>query len=279
MTPLRHYVHPSIVSGRRPIEIALIGAGGTGSQVLSGLARMNQALKALGSPGLHLRVFDGDSVSPSNVGRQLFSLSDVGKNKAVVLVTRLNMFFGTNWEAYPFNVSKGLRLPGGIIISAVDNVEARYLVRDIGKNSRTVYWVDTGNTANTGQVVLGTFDKVDQPVKSCPPYLPHVLDLYRGIMEEESQKPYQGPSCSLQEASHETGPFRQPVDGYLRFGDRLEDVQIRAVKGARRLHQPQYHDRPAPSRQSRRLGIDGVETAEAEERTSSKSGITNNMDF
>ena len=189
MNMLSHYVHPSIVSGRRPIDVALIGAGGTGSQVLSGLARMNQALKALGSSGLHVRVFDGDGVSASNVGRQLFSPADIGKNKAIVLVTRLNMFFGTNWEAYTFNVSKGLRLPGGIMISAVDDVEARYLVRDIGKNSGMVYWVDTGNTVNTGQVVLGTFDKVDQPVKSCPSYLPHVLDLYRGIMEEESQRP------------------------------------------------------------------------------------------
>ena len=200
MNTLSHYVHPSIVSGRRPVDIALIGAGGTGSQVLSGLARMNQALKALGGSGLHVRVFDGDSVSASNVGRQLFSPADIGKNKAIVLVTRLNMFFGTSWEAYAFNVSKGLRLPGGIMISAVDDVEARYLVRDIGKNSGIVYWVDTGNTAATGQVVLGTFDKVDQPVKSCPSYLPHVLDLYRGIMEEESQKHYQGPSCSLQES-------------------------------------------------------------------------------
>ncbi|MGD0232274.1 MAG: PRTRC system ThiF family protein [Syntrophorhabdales bacterium] len=200
MTPLRHYVHPSIVSSRRPIDIALIGAGGTGSQVLSGLARMNQALGALGSAGLHVRVFDGDNVSQSNVGRQLFSSADIGKNKAVVLVTRLNMFFGTSWEAYTFNASKGLRLPGGLIISAVDDVQARYLVRDIGKNSGIAYWVDTGNTADAGQVVLGTFDKVEQPVKSCPPHLPHVLDLYRGIMEEESQKPYQGPSCSLQGA-------------------------------------------------------------------------------
>jgi PRTRC genetic system ThiF family protein len=200
MTALRHYVHPAIVSSRRPIDIALIGAGGTGSQVLSGLARMNQALKALGSPGLHVRVFDGDNVSTSNVGRQLFSPADIGKNKAVVLVTRLNMFFGTNWEAYAFNVSKGLRLPGGIIISAVDNVEARYFVRDIGKNSGAVYWVDTGNTTSTGQVVLGTLNKVAQQKKACPEYLPHVLDLYQGIMEEESQKPYQGPSCSLQES-------------------------------------------------------------------------------
>lgn len=200
MTEMKHYVHPSIVSSRRPVDIALVGAGGTGSQMLSGLARMNQALKALGSPGLHVRVFDGDSVSPSNVGRQLFSPADVGKNKAVVLVTRLNMFFGTEWEACAFNVSKGLRLPCGIMISAVDSVEARCLVRDAGRNSGAVYWVDTGNSAHTGQVVLGTFDKVDQPSKACTPDLPHVLDLYQWIMEEESKKAYQGPSCSVQEA-------------------------------------------------------------------------------
>lgn len=201
MNALRHYVHPSLVSGHRSTDIALVAAGGTGSQILSGLARINQALKALGSPGFHVRVFDGDSVSQSNVGRQLFSSSDIGKNKAVVLVTRLNLFFGTNWEARPYNVSKGLRLPpGSIVISAVDTVDARHLIRDTGRNNGAVYWLDTGNTTNTGQVVLGTFDKVAQPMRSCPPYLPHVLELYQGTMEEESHKPYQGPSCSLQES-------------------------------------------------------------------------------
>ena len=32
MNMLKHYVHPSIVSGLEPVQIALIGAGGTGSQ-------------------------------------------------------------------------------------------------------------------------------------------------------------------------------------------------------------------------------------------------------
>ncbi len=279
MTPLRHYVHPSIVSSRRPIDIALIGAGGTGSQVLSGLARMNQALKALGSPGLHVRVFDGDSVSTSNVGRQLFSPSDVGKNKAVVLVTRLNMFFGTSWEAYAFNVSKGLRLPGGIIISAVDDVEARYLVRDIGKNSGIVYWVDTGNTADTGQVVLGTFDKVDQPREVVPVLSPPCSRSLPGDYGGGIPKALPGPKLFAPGVPHETGPLHQPVGGHLRAGDHLEDVQIWAGKGARRLRQPQHHDRPASSRQSCCLGIDGLETAETEERSTSESGITNNMIF
>lgn len=200
MTMLKHYVHPSLVAGREPVQIALIGAGGTGSQLLSGLARMNQALKALGSPGLDVRVFDGDSVSAANVGRQLFSPSDIGKNKAVVLVTRLNLFFGTEWEACPYHVAKGITLSDRIVLSAVDDVHARYLVREIATRGNATYWVDTGNTTNTGQVILGTLTRVPQPEKSCPSYLPHVLDLYKGILEEESQKAYQGPNCSLAES-------------------------------------------------------------------------------
>ena len=189
MTALRHYVHPAIVSSRGPIDISLIGAGGTGSQLVSGLARMNQALKALGSPGLHLRVFDGDSVSPSNVGRQLFSPADMGKNKAVVLVTRLNMFFGTNWEAHAYDVSKGLRLPGGVVISAVDDVNARHIIRDIGKNSGAIYWVDTGNTTSTGQVVLGTLNKVAQPKKSCPDTCPTFSIYTKGLWRRNPKSP------------------------------------------------------------------------------------------
>ena len=200
MSMLKHYVHPSLVADREPVRIALIGAGGTGSQLLSGLARMNQALKALGSPGLDVRVFDGDSVSAANVGRQLFSASDIGKNKAVVLVTRLNLFFGTVWEACPYHVAKDMALSDRIVLSAVDDVRARYLIREIATRGNATYWVDTGNTTNTGQVILGTFAKVPQPEKSCPSYLPHILDLYEGIMPEESQKAYQGPSCSLPES-------------------------------------------------------------------------------
>ena len=200
MNLLKHYVHPAIVLGREPVGVALIGAGGTGSQLLSGLARMNQALKALGSPGLDVRVFDGDSVSAANVGRQLFSPSDIGKNKAIVLVTRLNLFFGTDWQAYPYHVAKDMALSDRIVLSAVDDVHARYLIKEIAMRGNAMYWLDTGNTTNTGQVILGTLSKVPQPEKSCPSYLPHVLDLYKGIMEDESQKAYQGPSCSLAES-------------------------------------------------------------------------------
>jgi hypothetical protein len=44
---------------------------------------------------------DADVVSETNCIRQPFSLSDIGQNKATVLINRLNMFWGTNWSAIP----------------------------------------------------------------------------------------------------------------------------------------------------------------------------------
>ena len=57
----------------------------TGSQVITNLARMSMALQALGHPGLHVTVFDPDTVSQANIGRQLFSETELGLNKAVSL--------------------------------------------------------------------------------------------------------------------------------------------------------------------------------------------------
>jgi PRTRC genetic system ThiF family protein len=70
------------------VTVDLIGCGGNGSQMLTGLARLDRALRALGHPGLVVTAWDPDTVSEANVGRQLFSPSDVGLNKATVLVHR-----------------------------------------------------------------------------------------------------------------------------------------------------------------------------------------------
>ena len=66
-----HYPPNYFFSPTHPITIALVGAGGNGSLLLARLARLDHALFQMGHPGLHLTVFDGDTVQPSNVGRQL----------------------------------------------------------------------------------------------------------------------------------------------------------------------------------------------------------------
>ena len=71
-----HYTDRYLLNPHHPVTVFVIGAGGTGSQVATNLARMSIALQALGHPGLHLTVFDPDTVTEANIGRQLFSESE-----------------------------------------------------------------------------------------------------------------------------------------------------------------------------------------------------------
>ena len=52
-----HYTDQYLLNPYHPVTVFVIGAGGTGSQVVTGLARMGMALQALGHPGLHVTVF------------------------------------------------------------------------------------------------------------------------------------------------------------------------------------------------------------------------------
>jgi PRTRC genetic system ThiF family protein len=198
----KHYFPGEVLGVARQTQILLVGVGGTGSQILSGLARMNQTLLALGGRGLDVVVADADRVSRSNVGRQMYSTADIGKHKASVSVTRLNMFFGTAWRAVNEMIGKNTRLSNfrpTLLISAVDSGNARDDLSSFARGNGLLYWMDTGNTLNTGQVILGSFWKAKQPSRSFPNYLPNVLDLYPDIAEEDG-KAYQGPSCSVREA-------------------------------------------------------------------------------
>ena len=76
-----HYTDRYLLNPHHPVTVFVIGAGGTGSQVATNLARMSIALQALGHPGLHVTVFDPDTVTEANIGRQLFSESELGLNK------------------------------------------------------------------------------------------------------------------------------------------------------------------------------------------------------
>lgn len=51
-----HYTDSYLLSPYHPVSVFVIGAGGTGSQVVTNLARMDVALRSLGHPGLHVTV-------------------------------------------------------------------------------------------------------------------------------------------------------------------------------------------------------------------------------
>ena len=96
-----HHLHPRLMGSTRPLRVLLVGAGGSGSAVLLQLPFLEQALRAWGQPGLTVTVMDPDTVSEVNVVRQPFSHVDIGSNKAMCLVGRINMFWGFAWKAIP----------------------------------------------------------------------------------------------------------------------------------------------------------------------------------
>ena len=105
---MEHRINPSLLRGR--VRIHLVGAGGNGAQMAHCLARLDIALRALGHPaGLHVTAYDADRVSEANVGRQVYSVSDIGQNKAVLTVHRLNQFYGL--------FSTGLLRQHGVVVN------------------------------------------------------------------------------------------------------------------------------------------------------------------
>lgn len=197
---MKKHITEATLLGRQ-VKIALVGCGGVGAHVLSGLARLHTAIVALGHPGgIEVTVFDPDTVSQANVGRQAYSPADIGINKAVLSVHRLNSFYGLNWAAEPIRFPTPRRkfIPD-IAVSCVDTKAARREIADYCKNAGVSYWLDFGNDLVTGQVILGQPMHRWEEKKKRPMRLPTVTELFPEIMDKNAVED-NTPSCSLQES-------------------------------------------------------------------------------
>ncbi|MXN90814.1 PRTRC system ThiF family protein [Flavobacterium sp. Sd200] len=209
-----HFTCQSLISPYNPVTVNLIGAGGTGSKVLTALLEMNHSLIALGHPGLTVRLWDDDVITEANLGRQRFAESEVGLYKSVALINRVNRFAGTAWKAetVKFERDSNGRQPehsdATLYLSCVDSVAARFEIAKILKahdgrgHNQPRYWMDFGNSHKTGQVILATVGKLPQPEskKYTPvPNLPFVTDAF-GELLLQSETQDDTPSCSLAEA-------------------------------------------------------------------------------
>lgn len=203
---------PADIASRRSVGILVVGAGGTGSAIVMMLPYLDQAMRVWGrSSGLEVILMDADTVSETNCVRQPFSISDIGLNKATVLINRINLFWGTRWRAEPANFEAGTldRIQDSsldLLIGCVDTKAARSAIaRALTKSrNRTAYWLDLGNNAASGQYVLG------QPLNSRnrrkASRLRTVSELYPEIVETEAgEDPL--PSCSAVEALDRQEPF------------------------------------------------------------------------
>ncbi len=155
---LTHTLHEALRSSRSPLRVLVVGAGGNGSKLTVGMKNLHGALLALGHPGVQLTLADGDTVSTSNLVRQSFYPSDVGLNKATVLINRINTSCGLAWEAVPRHLTAhdlgGTRID--LLASCVDSRAARREVADgLERSQHVIYHLDLGNLRDCGQLVLG----------------------------------------------------------------------------------------------------------------------------
>lgn len=211
-----HFTDNYLINPTNPVTINLIGAGGTGSKVLTALMEMNYSLIQLGHAGLSVRLWDDDLITEANLGRQRFAESEVGLYKSVALINRANRWMGTNWKAetQKFKKSESEKIseniPVNIYISCVDSVSARFEIADILKSlnngryyaNRPLYSLDFGNSKNTGQTILSTIGTIKQPNSEkyeTVDQLPLITDEFGNLLKQ-SEESDDTPSCSLAEA-------------------------------------------------------------------------------
>lgn len=177
-----------------PLSIHVIGCGGTGSHFIMLLARMIWAYSQIYQRRrIHVVLWDGDIVSPTNISRQLFLPDEVNLNKAEALASRYNRMYGYEWIAVPeyFNEARFREIPNGnIYISFTDKVSARQSIHKCFKSQKAVSntddyhekficWIDAGNSKTKSNVF---FSLLGQKT---------IIDHYPDIKDDETT-----PSCS-----------------------------------------------------------------------------------
>ena len=149
------------------LRIIQVGCGGTGSHLARMTAACAAAVRDRGET-VELIFCDHDIVETKNVPRQLFATSDIGRPKAAVLAERYSAAWGlaATVDATPFSAASyelwnnyDRRLT--VIVGAVDNAAARREMAKACESNREnalpyVWWIDAGNSAECGQVLVGT---------------------------------------------------------------------------------------------------------------------------
>lgn len=200
-----HTIHSELLSRR--VRVLVVGCGGTGSAIAAGLPHLHHAMLAAGHPGgLHVTLMDGDTISSTNCVRQPFSRSELGLHKVVVLVNRLNVFWGIDWDAVPAHLGPHDKIDrADIVIGCVDTRAARAAIQAATSDPSDVdYWLDLGNNIDSGQFILGEpLNRVNRRKRI---RLRSVAELYPAILDPNLDDDGQ-PSCSAAEALDRQEPF------------------------------------------------------------------------
>ena len=233
---MTHTVDPQLLE--RPIRILVVGCGGNGSAIVSGLPYLHQALLAFGHPGgLAVTLIDPDTVSETNCVRQPFCRTEIGFPKAIVLAHRINLFWGLNWQGMQATIQQ-LKKGSDVdfVIGCVDTRKARRAIDKWVLSSRVLYWLDLGNNASSGQFILGQPKNCgEQEEKSIAfPLWPS----YTRRFSREAQKEDDQPSCSAAEALTRQEPFINQNLAYQALGMLTQLLRHGSVVVSGRILQP-----------------------------------------
>jgi PRTRC genetic system ThiF family protein len=132
-------------------SVVIVGAGGTGSYLAQGLAKMIAGYRLQ----VEVILVDPDTVEEKNCSRQNFQPWEIGQGKAEALAFRLNQQYGLGFGAVAgkgedFLETRNSKLETRLIITCVDSVGARKHYKGCGP------WLDLGNGLETGQALYGT---------------------------------------------------------------------------------------------------------------------------
>jgi len=187
------FTTPEFLVNRR-VNVTVVGAGGTGGYLISLLAQMDFIITRLsgGSTTLAVTLYDDDTVSEYNCGRQNFFPMDIGHPKAAVLINRINAGFGLNWVAKTERFSpECINSTNQVLFTCVDNGQMRHHIGQHFSDDKLneSLWIDGGNGNTDGQIILGHLGNPTTDTR-----LPNVYDLYRDLLLDTVDE--QEPSCS-----------------------------------------------------------------------------------
>lgn len=182
--------------------VTIVGCGGTGAQVARIVGRMAYDMQRSRKHAPQIILIDPDTIEEKNVGRQLFSPSLLGVNKAECVGRMLNLALGLDVRWIPDHVDATRhfdRYGGNLVISCVDNHEARQEIHRING-----ILIASGNHTDSGQVCIGNTDDLDLVWRFIDgregkyPYLPKEGFLFPELLQPEPPRliPESTASCA-----------------------------------------------------------------------------------
>lgn len=189
---LLRYLTPEQLARIQNMKIGIGGAGGLGSNIAVILTRTGFR---------HFEILDKDSVEPSNLNRQHYTLADIGKPKVTCLKQYLlainpDMDITTRMQEWTQNTAAGLFEDCGIMIEAFDQASFKFDFVDYYRTRAP--WVVSGNgmaglnitteltVRKAGNVFIvgdGTTDIAD----GHPPLAPRVMECAAKIARQVLQ--------------------------------------------------------------------------------------------